>query len=73
MAPTGGGSGRREFKLMGEWIDQGVELGWLFDVQNRRTFIYRADGSISTLDGFDRSLVASPSFRALPSIFGGSI
>jgi Uma2 family endonuclease len=39
-----------------EWVDNGVLLGWLIDPRSRTTYIYRADGSIETVRGFDKSL-----------------
>ena len=44
---------------MQEYIKNGVRLGWLIDRKNEKTYIYRLDGSISsvpfseTLDGED--------------------
>ncbi|MEP0878527.1 Uma2 family endonuclease [Funiculus sociatus GB2-M2] len=32
---------------MGEYIDNGVRLGWLFDRQNQQAWVYRADGSVT--------------------------
>ena len=32
---------------MEEYIENGVQLGWLIDRVNRRAFVYRADGSIT--------------------------
>ncbi|MEM9538492.1 MAG: Uma2 family endonuclease [Cyanobacteria bacterium P01_E01_bin.42] len=32
---------------MKEYIENGVNLGWLIDRTNRRAFVYRADGSIT--------------------------
>jgi Uma2 family endonuclease len=41
---------------MTEWINNGVRLGWLIDPQTQTSYIYRADGSIDILRGFDRKL-----------------
>jgi Uma2 family endonuclease len=41
---------------MTEWINNGVRLGWLIDPQTQISYIYRADGSIDILRGFDRKL-----------------
>lgn len=41
---------------MGEWVENGIQLGWLIDVHNQQTFIYRADGSIEIIKGFDKKL-----------------
>jgi len=32
---------------MQEYIENGVQLGWLFDRQNQQAWIYRADGSVT--------------------------
>lgn len=32
---------------MQEYVENGVRLGWLIDRQNKRAFVYRADGSIT--------------------------
>jgi len=39
-----------------EWIENGVRLAWLIDPTEQKTYIYRADGSIEILDGFEREL-----------------
>ena len=39
-----------------EWVDNGVQLGWLIDIQNKQALIYRADGSIDVVEGFDQKL-----------------
>jgi Uma2 family endonuclease len=41
---------------MTEWINNGVRLGWLIDPQTQISYIYRRDGSIDILRGFDRKL-----------------
>lgn len=41
---------------MAEWIENGVRLGWLIDIQRQQTFIYREDGSIEIVKGFDKKL-----------------
>ncbi len=38
---------------MEEWIENGVRLAWLIDAKNEQVFIYRADGSIEIVKGFD--------------------
>ncbi|WP_264327455.1 Uma2 family endonuclease [Romeriopsis navalis] len=30
-----------------EYIEQGIQLGWLVDRQNRCAYVYRADGAIT--------------------------
>lgn len=39
-----------------EWIENGAELGWLLDTFNQETYIYRGDGSIEIVKGFDQIL-----------------
>lgn len=41
---------------MVKWRDNGVKLGWLIDPKTETVFIYRADGTISKVDGFDNVL-----------------
>lgn len=41
---------------MREYIANGLLLGWLIDRLEQTVEIYRADGSIETLEGFDRIL-----------------
>ena len=38
------------------WIENGVHLAWLIDPQNKQSFVYRKDGSIEIIDGFDKKL-----------------
>jgi len=41
---------------MEEWLDNGILLGWLIDIKNKQVYIYRADGSIEIVKGFDKKL-----------------
>lgn len=41
---------------MEEWIENGTLLGWLIDVKTQKTHIYRADGSVEIIKGFDKTL-----------------
>ena len=41
---------------MEEWIKNGVQLGWLVDIKNKQVYIYRADGSIEIVKGFNGKL-----------------
>ena len=41
---------------MQEWLENGVRLGWLINPQQKQCFIYRANGSIEILEGFDKIL-----------------
>jgi len=39
-----------------EWIENGVRLAWLIDPKTETTYIYRENGDIETLKGFDHIL-----------------
>lgn len=41
---------------MEKWRDNGVRLGWLIDPKTETVFIYRADGTVSKVEGFDATL-----------------
>ena len=41
---------------MEEYIDNGVLLGWLINSKTEEVFIYRADGTINKIVGFDNKL-----------------
>jgi Uma2 family endonuclease len=41
---------------MVEYIENGVRLGWLIDPQSQQVWIYRADGSVDQVEGFDTPL-----------------
>jgi Uma2 family endonuclease len=43
-------------RKMVEWIENGVRLGWLIDPNNETSYIYRADGSVDIVKGFDKKL-----------------
>ncbi|MES2773485.1 MAG: Uma2 family endonuclease [Bacteroidota bacterium] len=38
------------------WIENGVMLGWLINPKTETTFIYRANGSVEIITGFDKKL-----------------
>lgn len=38
------------------WRKNGVRLGWLIDPQKQESFIYRIDGTINKVEGFDKFL-----------------
>jgi Uma2 family endonuclease len=38
------------------WIRNGVRLGWLFAPEKEITYIYRADATVSKIEGFDNIL-----------------
>jgi Uma2 family endonuclease len=41
---------------MQEWIANGCRLAWLIDPAGKQVFIYRADGSVTTQQGFETPL-----------------
>jgi Uma2 family endonuclease len=41
---------------MHEWMESGCQLAWLIDVEREKTYIYRADGDIAVVEGFDAIL-----------------
>jgi Uma2 family endonuclease len=46
-----------ELKIkMEKWRNNGVRLGWLIDANTETVFIYRADGTVSKVEGFDKTL-----------------
>lgn len=43
-------------KMSETWIANGVKLGWLIDPYREKAYIYRADGTVETVVGFDKKL-----------------
>ena len=43
-------------KVTGTWLDNGVRLAWLMDPIQRKSYVFRADGSVDVLDGFDKKM-----------------
>ena len=41
---------------MVRWIDNGVLLAWLIDPTQKKTYVYRQDGSIEIVEGFEQKL-----------------
>lgn len=41
---------------MNKWIQNGTGLGWLIIPKDQLTFIYRADGTVDKVEGFDKKL-----------------
>ena len=39
---------------MEEWIQNGCKLGWLINPKNQEVFIYKSDGSVTAIKGFDQ-------------------
>jgi len=47
--------GESQEKMM-EWMDNGVRLGWLIDPKQEKVFIYRPEGLVSIVEGFDKTV-----------------
>ncbi len=43
-------------KMQFTWIANGAKLAWLIDPKSKQTFIYRANGSIEIVEGFNKKL-----------------
>ena len=43
-------------KIQHDWMDTGCQLAWLIDPETETVFVYRADGTISKITGFDQNL-----------------
>lgn len=43
-------------KMSDAWIKNGVRLAWLLDPVSEKAWVYRADGSVLEISGFDQSL-----------------
>ncbi len=43
-------------KMSDTWIKNGVQLAWLIDPTQEKAYIYRINGSIEIVEGFDRKL-----------------
>lgn len=41
---------------MQEWMENGVRLGWLIDVKNQMTYIYRQTSEVEIVEGLDKML-----------------
>ncbi|MBC6995416.1 Uma2 family endonuclease [Neolewinella lacunae] len=41
-------------KMTTVWIANGVRLGWLVDVENEKLWIYRQNGTVSLVEGFEQ-------------------
>jgi len=41
---------------MQEWMENGCRLGWLIDVENKRVFIYRNNGTTEAVHSFKKKL-----------------
>ena len=41
---------------MNKWIQNGVQLAWLIAPKKKLVYIYRADGTVDKVEGFDKKL-----------------
>jgi Uma2 family endonuclease len=59
-------------KIENEWIANGCQLAWLINPLDKRAFIYRKDGSIEQVEGFEQQLSGEnvlPNFKLDLKIF----
>ncbi|MCU0340289.1 MAG: Uma2 family endonuclease [Spirosomaceae bacterium] len=45
-----------QLKMTNEWIANGCRLAWLIDPQNETVYIYRGNGEVQIVKGFDKTL-----------------
>lgn len=43
-------------KMLETWIDNGVRLAWLIDPYSETAWVYRTDGTVDKVEGFDQQL-----------------
>lgn len=43
-------------KMTDAWMANGVRLGWLVEVKSEKVWIYRQNGSVDLIEGFDRTI-----------------
>ncbi|MEM9528073.1 MAG: Uma2 family endonuclease [Bacteroidota bacterium] len=43
-------------KMTDSWMANGVRLGWLVDVKSEKLWIYRQDGSVDIIKGFNQTI-----------------
>jgi Uma2 family endonuclease len=41
---------------MKTWIANGAQLAWLIDPSQKKSFIYRSNGEVKEIEGFDKKL-----------------
>lgn len=41
---------------MGNWLKNGAQLCWLIDAENQEVYIYRADSTVTKIEGFHNKL-----------------
>lgn len=51
---------RLKRKMTDVWIANGVQLAWLIDPIEHKSYIYHNDGSVQVVVGFDQTLSADP-------------
>lgn len=42
---------------MEEWVENGIQLGWLIDTKGEQVFVYRANGTIEIVEGFQQKIL----------------
>jgi Uma2 family endonuclease len=47
-------------KMAEVWIANGVQLAWLIDPTEKKSYVYHPDGSIEVVEGFETSLTGDP-------------
>ncbi len=47
---------KQKEKMEEVWIENGVRLAWLIDPKNEKAWVYRADGTMETIEDFEQSL-----------------
>jgi len=45
-------------KMVESWIANGVRLAWLIDPDEEKTWVYRANGSVEVITGFDGKILS---------------
>ena len=43
---------------MQNWLNNGIQLGWLIDPDNEKVYIYQPDEAVEIIEGFDQQLPA---------------
>jgi Uma2 family endonuclease len=48
--------GELQTKMRDSWIGNGVQLAWLIDPEQQTAWVYRADGTVETIEDFNQCL-----------------
>jgi len=43
-------------KIVGVWMENGCQLAWLTDPKAETTYLFRANGEVQMVTGFDKKL-----------------